>query len=189
MMVGHFKAGASMRRILSATLVATTLVATLGLAGSALAQPPGETALTAVSFTPAFQTTVQNDIGATQGEALKASVARAVSAALARRGAAVSGVTIAIEVVDAVPNRTSVQHLRANYLLDPGRTVQLGGAEFHALLRSAGGQTLAEVAYSHYDHAFDDLVGPPSMWTSANRAAQQFAERVADAYVAQNSAR
>ena len=138
---------------------------------------------------PAFQATVDNDIGAAQGEALKASVARAVSAALTRRGTAASGVSIAIEVVDAVPNRASVQHLRANYLLDPGRTVQLGGGEFHALLRSPSGQTLAEVSYSHYDHAFADIVGPPSMWTSANRAAQQFAERVADAYVAQDSAR
>ena len=45
-----------------------------------------------------------------------------------------------------------------------------GGAELHAVLRSSGGATLAEVVYSYYDHDFTDLVGPPAMWTSAGRS-------------------
>ena len=168
--------------------------AVIGLAAFGLARTASgdEISVARVSFAPTFQGAIDNDIGAGQGDALRARVERAIGAALVRRGATMSAnapTTISVEIVDAVPNRVTIQHLRKNYLLDPGATVQLGGAELHAVLRSAGGQTLAEVEYSRYDREFADLVGPPAMWTSADRTIAQFAERVADAYVAQNSAR
>src|SRR6185295_11840424 len=97
-------------------------------------------------------------------------------------------VTIEVDVVDAVPNRVPIGRLRSNYLLDPGRSVQLGGAELHAVLRS-GGATLSEVVYRRYDDNFAELVGPPAMWTSAGRTINTFAERVADAYVDRKSTR
>lgn len=164
-------------------------LAALGFAQMASAQ---SVSLTPVSFAPEFQAKVDNEIGADQGAVLRARVENAISAALARRGASVSAgapMTIEVDVVNAVPNRVTVAGLRSNYLLDPGRTVQLGGAELHAVVRSSAGATLAEVVYSYYDHDFTDLVGPPAMWTSAGRSISQFAERVADAYVAQTGAR
>jgi hypothetical protein len=165
----------------------TASLAALAFAHSASAGP---VAVAPVSFAPSFQATVDSDIGSSQADALRARVSQAIANALARRGATVSAdapVTIEVDVVNAVPNRVPVQSLRANYLLDPGRTVQLGGAELHAVLRSSGGATLSEVVYSHYDHDFTDLVGPPAMWTSAGNTINQFAERVADAYVAQTA--
>jgi hypothetical protein len=168
---------------------AAASLAALAFAQTAAAQ---NVTLTAVSFAPEFQTKVDREIGADQGAVLAARVESAIGAALARRGASVSAgapVTIEADVVNAAPNRVTVAGLRSNYLLDPGRTVQLGGAELHAVLRSSNGATLAEVVYSYYDHDFTDLVGPPAMWTSAGRSISQFAERVADAYVAQTGAR
>lgn len=167
---------------------AASLVA-LAFAQTALAQ---NVSLTPVSFAPAFQTKVDREIGADQGAVLRARVESAIASALARRGASVSAgapVSIDVDIVDAVPNRATIQSLRSNYLLAPGPTVQLGGAELHATLRSASGAALSEVAYRHYDHDFTDLVGPPSLWTSADRSISHFAERVADAYVAQTGAR
>jgi hypothetical protein len=166
----------------------TASLAALAFAQTASADP---VALAPVSFAPSFQATVDRDIGADQADVLRARVTSAISGALARRGATVSAdapVTIEVDVVNAVPNRVSVQRLRANYLLDPGRSVQLGGAELHAVLRASGGATLSEVVYSRYDDNFAELVGPPAMWTSAGRTINQFAERVADAYVAQTAA-
>lgn len=166
---------------------------TASLAALAFAQTAsaGPVAIAPVSFSPSFQATVDNDIGASQAEALRTRVSAAISDALARRGVAnLDGapVTIEVDVVNAVPNRVPIGRLRSNYMLDPGRSVQLGGAELHAVLRGAGGATLSEVVYSRYDDNFAELVGPPAMWTSAGRTINTFAERVADAYVAQTAA-
>ena len=166
---------------------------TASLAALAFAQTAaaGPVAIAPVSFAPSFQATVDNDIGSSQADVLRTRVSTAISDALARRGVIASAdapVTIEVDIVNAVPNRVTMQRLRTNYMLDPGRTVQLGGAELHAVLRGAGGATLSEVVYSRYDHDFTDLVGPPAMWTSAGNTINQFAERVADAYVAQTAA-
>ena len=167
---------------------AATIVA-LAFAQSASA---GEVTLTPVSFTPRFEATVDRDLGSIEADALRATVMRDVSAALARRGATVSEnapVTIDIAIVDADPNLVTIRHLRSHPLLDAGRTVALGGAELHAVLRSSDGAALREVNYRHYDTAFTDLAGAPATWTSANRTIATFAERVADAYVAETGAR
>ncbi len=168
---------------------AAASLAALAFAQMASAQ---SVSLTPVSFAPEFQVKVDNEIGADQGAVLRTRVEHAIGSALTRRGASISEgapVTIQVDIVNAVPNRATIQSLRSNYRVDPGPTVQLGGAELDAVLRSSSGATLAEVVHSYYDHDFSDLVGPPAMWTSAGRSISQFAERVADAYVAQTGAR
>ncbi|MBS0386667.1 MAG: hypothetical protein JSS00_15100 [Proteobacteria bacterium] len=170
-------------------VLAAASLAALAFAQTASAQ---SVTLAPVSFAPEFQARVDNDIGADQGDVLRARVQRAIGAALARRGASVvagAPVTIEVDVVNAVPNRVTVQQLRSRYTLDAGPTVQLGGADLHAVLRGSNGTTLAEVVYRRYDYDFTDIVGPPAMWTSADRTIARFAERVADAYVAQTGAR
>ncbi|MBI3437956.1 MAG: hypothetical protein HY054_04780 [Proteobacteria bacterium] len=164
-----------------------------GLAALAFAQAAsaGQVAIAPVAFAPAFQATVERDIGSSQGDVLRNRVSAAIGDALARRGVVASSdapVTIEADIVNAVPNRVPIQRLRSHYMLDPGRSVQLGGAELHAVLRASNGAVLSEVVYSRYDERFADLLGPPAMWTSATHTINQFAERVADAYVAQTAA-
>jgi hypothetical protein len=64
----------------------------------------------------------------------------------------------------------------------------VGGAEYHAVIKAADGRTLSEVTHRLYNYSLDDLVGPPTTWTTAERAIDQFAEKVADAYDAQTHA-
>ncbi len=170
------------------------LFAAASLAALAFAQPAvaQSVSLAPVSFTPEFQARVDRDIGADQGDVLRARVERAIGAALERRGASVTTgapIMIEVDIVGATPNRITMQRLRRDYTLDAGPSVQLGGAELHAVLHGAGGRTLREVNYRRYDYDFTDILGPPGMWTSADRTIAQFAERVADAYVAQAGAR
>lgn len=166
---------------------------TASLAALAFAQTAsaGPVAIAPVSLAPSFQATVDRDIGAAQADVLRARVSTAIGNALARRGIVASAdapITIDADIVNAVPNRVTLQRLRTNHALDAGPSVQLGGAELHAVLRGAGGAPLSEVAYRYYDHDFTDVLGAPGMWTTANRTISQFAERVADAYVAQTAA-
>lgn len=168
---------------------------TLALAGlSALAFAATASAeqvtLSPVSYSPAFQTALNRDLGDREGTYLSNDLMTSVTDAIARRGAVfgANGVSIEISIVSADPNRPTMRQLFRRPELDAGRTVGVGGAEFHAVVKGSDGHTLSEVNHRLYNYSLDDLGGPPTTWTTAERAIDQFAEKVADAYEAQTHA-
>ncbi len=153
--------------------------AALGFASSATAQPA-----TNISYSPEFQTALQDELGAREGEALQRYVHQAIDREFARRGVTNAAGSIDVTIVDADPNRPTMEQLSERPGLDPGRSVSIGGAELRAVLHTAGGETL-EVSHRRYDDRIDDIgVSAASTWTAAERAIRQFAVKVADAYVA-----
>lgn len=169
------------------TLFAFTALAALAFAGAAAADP---VTIAPVSFSNEFQQELDRSIGAREGEILRNAVVDSVGRALERRGAALDqtgGVSIEITIVDADPNRPTMQQLRYDPTLDPMRSVSLGGAELVAVIRGGDGRVLSEVRHRRYNHSLEDLVGPPTTWTEARRAISQFATKVADAYAANAS--
>ncbi|MGD9981294.1 MAG: hypothetical protein AB7H66_07015 [Hyphomonadaceae bacterium] len=151
-------------------LIATAVM--LAIASPSYAQS------TPVSFSPEFQEELDEDFGVREGEFLRASVVEAIAAELARRGVAnASGIEVTI--VDANPNRPTMQQLRETPGLDPIRSISIGGAELRATL--PGGEV---VTHRRYNHSLADIVGPATTWTEARRAIRQFAVKVADAYIA-----
>ena len=93
------------------------------------------------------------------------------------------------EVINAEPNRPTMQQLTDQPGLDPIRSISLGGAELRAVLRSSDGVVLEEVEHRRFNYTLDELNGAASTWSEARRAIRRFAEKVADAYVAHASAR
>lgn len=166
------------------TLFATAAFAALAFANAANAAP---VSLQPVSYSPEFQTSLNDELGPREGAILSNDATAAVSRALAARGATMGagGMTIEISIIDADPNRPTLQQLAAQPSLDASRSVSIGGAELHAVIRSADGAVLSEVNHRSGSYSLDDLVGPPATWTDARRAIRQFANKVADAYVAQ----
>jgi hypothetical protein len=161
-------------------------LAAFAIATTAAAQP----ALVApISYSPEFQTALSRELGAREGAYLSNDLTRGVSDALARRGIATgaNGLAVEISIVSADPNRPTMQQLFHRIGLDAS-SVSVGGAEFHALIKAADGRTLSEVTHREYDYSLADLVGPPATWTTAERAIDQLAEKVADAYEAQTHA-
>jgi len=158
-------------------------LAALAFAHTAAAAP---VTLAPVSFSPEFQVIVDEELGAREGEYLSRAVTTAVSRALDRRGASLGqggDVTIEISILDADPNRPTMQELSHNPGLDFMRSYSIGGAELQAVLRGADGQVIRQVEHRRYNHSINDFLGPPSTWSEAERAIQQFARKVADAYV------
>jgi hypothetical protein len=49
--------------------------------------------------------------------------------------------------------------------------------------RGSDGQVLREINHRRYNHSISELLYPPGTWTEAHRAINQFARKVADAYV------
>jgi hypothetical protein len=92
--------------------------------------------------------------------------------------------SIDISIVDAQPNAPTMQQLFHTPGLDPIRSVSIGGAELRAVLRDADGEQVAEVSHRRYNYSIADIMGRPTTWQEAQWAIDQFAEKVADAYVA-----
>jgi hypothetical protein len=158
-----------------------------GLAALALAQGAAAVTLAPISFSPEFETELREELGMREGDYLRSDVETAVRRALARRGVDVSSAagTIEIVIVDADPNRPTMQQLADEPGLDYMRSVSLGGAELRAVLRGANGEVLAEVDHRGYNHSISDFSGmAPNTWSEARRAIRRFANKVADAYVA-----
>lgn len=153
----------------------------IGAAALAFAAPAWAQS-TPVSFSPEFQTALEEDYGVREGEILRADIEHAIQAELANRGVSNSGVTVDVTIVDAEPNRPTMQQLFDRPALDVA-SISIGGAELRAVVRTANGET-AEVTHRRYNHSLADLAGPASTWTEAHRAIRQFAVKVADAYVA-----
>jgi hypothetical protein len=138
---------------------------------------------TPVSFSPEFQTALEEDYGVREGEVLRTAVTDAISRELARRGVSNNDVSVDVTIVDAEPNRPTMQQMVERPFLD-FQSVSIGGAELHAVVRGTNGAT-TEVTHRRYNHSLADLGNAATTWTEARHAIRQFAVKVADAYVAQ----
>lgn len=159
---------------------ALAALAALSLAHSAAAAP----ATVSISFSPEFQQELDQELGAREGDILQAAVSDAVGRALAERGVDGSAVTVEVSIIDARPNRPTMQQLVDQPSLDSIGSVSIGGAELRGVVRAADGQVLTEVSHRRYNHSLADIAGPATTWTEARRAIRQFADKIADAYVA-----
>ena len=162
-----------------------------GLAAFAFAQIATTAAAAPVSLAPVavsseLQTSLDDELGAREGELLRSTVARLVAAALSRHGATVSDgapLVVEITIVDADPNRPTMAQMRDKPGLDFMRSISIGGAELRGTLRRDG-LTISEINHRRYTQSLIELTGGEATWTDARRAIRQFAEKVADAYAA-----
>ena len=162
------------------------LAAAIGALTFAGAAAAGTVSLAPISFSEEFQTELDDEYGAREGEYLRETITDAVTRALAREGATVASgapLTIEISIVDADPNRPTFQQVTQTPGLDSFRSLSIGGAELHAVLRDASGAVVTEVSHRRYDQTLWDAQGS-STWSEARQAIRGFANRVADAYVA-----
>lgn len=141
--------------------------------------------LAPIAFSPEFQTELEEEYGVREGEVLREALTRAVNEAIAARNVA-PGVSISVEVtiVDADPNCPTMHQLRNQPSLDAIRSISTGGAELRAVLRGPDGAVLNEVTHRRYNHDLYDIGVSGSTWSAARTAIRQFANKVADAYVA-----
>lgn len=163
------------------------LLASLAFAALAPAAQAAPVTLAPVSFSPEFQTSLDEDIGAREGEVLRDAVTEAVSRALAQRGADLGpgGIMVEITILDADPNRPTMHQLSDRPGLDYIRSLSIGGARLSAVLRGADGAVISEVNHRRYNTDIQEVaLGASTTWSEARRAIRQFAEKVADAYAA-----
>lgn len=158
--------------------------AACGLVALAFSHNAAAVTVSSISFSPEFQTELEENIGVREGEVLRGEVERAVASALSRRGLSDGPGTIEIVIVDADPNRPTMRQLSNRPGLDYMRSVSIGGAELRGVVRTDDGR-VTEVQHRGYSQSFVDLyVSAFGTWSEARRDIRRFAEKVADAYSA-----
>ncbi|MEZ5972065.1 MAG: hypothetical protein R3C31_09690 [Hyphomonadaceae bacterium] len=137
---------------------------------------------TPVSFSPEFQNSLEETYGVREGEILRTAVSDAISRELTRRGVSADSASIEVTIVNAEPNRPTMQQMFDRPSLDM-RSISVGGAELRATVHGANGAT-TEVTHRRFNHSLEDILGAATTWSEARHAIRQFAVKVADAYIA-----
>ena len=157
-------------------------LAALALAQNAAAAP---VTLAPVSYSPEFQASLNDDLGTREGAYLSDAVTRSLTGALERAGAQVGtpgGLTVETTIIEAAPNRPTMQQLVSKPGLSEIYSISIGGAELNAVIRGADGSVLAEVHHRRFSSDIRDVIPPAIEWSDAHRAIRQFAVKVANAY-------
>ena len=89
-----------------------------------------------VSFSPEFQTSLEEDFGVREGEVLRTAVTEAIARELAQRGVSSTGLSIDVTIVDAEPNRPTMQQLFDIYTGKVTNWKQVGGNDTTIILYS-----------------------------------------------------
>lgn len=121
-----------------------------------------------------------DEYGVKEVERLAADLEADVEQALARQGrltgAQAGGARLELVLVDAQPNRPTMEQMQDT----PGLSMEslsIGGAEIEGRFVHADG-TVTPVAYRWYDKDLTEALGASTWWT-AQRAFDRFAEKVA----------
>lgn len=139
-----------------------------------------------VAFSSEFQNDLEEEFGLREGEYLREFVQTALTRALAREGAELgaSGLVIETTIVEADPNKPTMQQLTDTPGLDYGGSLSIGGAELVAVLRRDG-HVVGEVSHRWYSPSLADANFAGGSWADARRSIRRFANEVADEYAAQ----
>lgn len=161
------------------SMFALAALATLALSSPAMAD---QISVTTVAFSPAFQEKLNDDLGEREADVLRNGATRAISAELSRRGLAGIPATLEVTIVDARPNRPTLEQTSHRPGLSIMDSISTGGAELTGVLRATDGRVLAEVSHENYSN-FNELLGSENTWTDTQREFRRFAAKVADAYM------
>jgi hypothetical protein len=95
-----------------------------------------------------------------------------------------NGLTLQVTILDATPNRPTMQQMGAHGLHHS--SISIGGASLEAELVDAGGNTLETFSYSWRSYDIRNVVGY-SRWTDARRAMNRFASDVGESLAERNA--
>ena len=167
----------TLHRAAQTSAAALFAIATISLA---IAPPAAAAPVTvgAITYSADFDKALKDKYGPREGDRLAADARRSLERALAGVDAP-TATRIDVEIVDAKPNRPTMQQMTDM----PGlsmESIAIGGASLRATLRDASGAELRTVSYSWYESDIRDAFGATT-WTDANRAIRWFSAQVKEA--------
>ncbi len=130
----------------------------------------------AVTYSDDFAEELADNYGEREGETLTEDIIDDLDRAFERAGVAPAKVDITI--VNAKPNRPTLEQLSQTPGLDGFRSISIGGMELVGTAYDADGNVIATQEYEWFENHIDQVVGS-STWSDANRASRRFAKKFA----------
>ncbi len=130
----------------------------------------------AVTYSDDFAEELTDNYGEREGETLTEEIIEDLDRAFTKAG--VDPARVDIVIVDAKPNRPTLEQMSARPGLDAFRSISLGGMKLTGTAYDADGNVLASQEYGWFENNIRDVVGS-GVWTDANRASRRFATKMA----------
>ena len=161
------------------------LLAMAAAVGVALPLEAAEVAISPATIAAPLQASLHDRYGAAEGAVLQQMVSDWLTRSLKAAGASVAAgapVRIEVSIDDAVPSHPTRYQIEHSPGLDPLRSISLGGARLHAVLRDAGGQVLDQVEYDRYATSLHEVSPSGDAWGDARVTIERFSELVAKSW-------
>ena len=130
----------------------------------------------AVTYSDDFAEELTDNYGEREGETLTEEIIEDLDRAFTKAG--VDPARVDIVIVDAKPNRPTLEQMSARPGLDAFRSISLGGMKLTGTAYDADGNVLVTQEYGWFESNIRDVLGAGT-WNDANRASRQFARRLA----------
>lgn len=150
--------------------------ALIALTALALA-PVAAAAEIVIGYAPDFQEKLEDDYGIKEGDKLQSDIRSDLERELGK--ANVDPARISVTILDAKPNRPTMEQLSQRPGLDMLRSKSIGGMELSGVAYDASGAAIAEVEYEWFESDITQVVAA-GVWSDANRASRRFAQRFAE---------
>ena len=150
--------------------------AILSLAAAMLA-PIAMAATIDVGYSAEFQTELEDNYGVREGERLAEDIRSDIDRELNK--ANLDPARIEVTIIDAKPNRPTMQQLSDEPALDMLRSKSIGGMKLEGVAYDAAGNPIGEVQYDWYETNIQN-VNASGVWGDANRASSRFARKLAE---------
>ncbi|RIJ16215.1 hypothetical protein D1227_05030 [Henriciella mobilis] len=130
-----------------------------------------------ITYSAEFQEKLESDYGAKEGDRLSKEIRSDLEREL--RKANVDPARISVIIVDAKPNRPTMQQMSDEPGLDMLRSKSIGGMDLEGTAYNASGEAVAELQYDWYETNIQ-MVGATGVWGDAKRASSRFAKKFAE---------
>lgn len=130
-----------------------------------------------IGYSTEFQEKLSEDYGMREGDKLSEDVRKDLEHAFNKAG--VDPATVSVTIVDAKPNRPTMQQMSNQPGLDGIRSKSIGGMTLKGVAVDASGQVIGDVEYDWYETNIENVIAS-SVWSDANRASRNFAKRLAE---------
>ena len=131
----------------------------------------------AVTYSPDFATELTETYGEREGAKLEDYIRNDIEREFSKAGLDLARIDITI--LEAKPNRPTMQQVRDTPGLDMFRSVSIGGMKLQGTAYDASGNALGDLEYGWFETSLDN-VGASTTWTDASRASDRFARKFVD---------
>lgn len=130
----------------------------------------------AVAFSDDFAEELADNYGEREGARLTDDIVKDLDQAFTKVG--VTPARVDVTIVDAKPNRPTLQQLSDKPGLDGFRSISIGGMKLIGTAYDDSGEVLTTVEYGWFENDIRDAFGS-GIWSDANRASRRFSTRMA----------